>query len=79
MVTAPATEGSVKWQLCYNVRVKTWWMVSGGGRVGEPVLGLSCWILQGGHQWQGRVGPRAKDVGGYAAAPARTRGKRAGA
>lgn len=30
---APAAGGSVRWQLCYDVRAKTWWMVSEGNRV----------------------------------------------
>lgn len=40
-VAAPAAEGSVKWQLCYDVRAKTWWMVSGGRR-GLRVGGISA-------------------------------------
>lgn len=28
MEVLSTAEDSVKWQLCYNVRAKTWWMVS---------------------------------------------------
>lgn len=67
MAAAPADEGSVKWQLCYDMRAKTWWMVSQGGRVGEPGSGLGRLILEGGGQpWyksatlgQGHGGPQS--------------------
>lgn len=29
-----AAASSVRWQLCYDVTAKTWWMVSGGARPG---------------------------------------------
>lgn len=68
MAAAPADEGSVKWQLCYDMRAKTWWMVSQGVRVGEPGSGLGRLILEGGGQsWyksvtlgQGRGGPQPR-------------------
>lgn len=60
---APAAEGSVKWQLCYDVSAKTWWMVSGGGQVGESGSGLGCLILEGGGQQRVEAGLWAKDAG----------------
>lgn len=55
MAAAPADEGLVKWQLCYDMRAKTWWMVSQGGRVGDPGSGLGQLILEG---WRPIVGQK---------------------
>lgn len=67
MAAAPAAEGSVKWQLCYDMRAKTWWMVSGGGGDGESWSGLGHLILEGGGQLLGRSGTLGQGHGGYAA------------
>lgn len=48
MAAAPVAGGSVRWQLCYDVRAKTWWMVSEGGRVRGAGSALGCLILEGG-------------------------------
>lgn len=64
MAMAPVTKGSVKWQLCYDMRAKTWWMVSGGSRIGEPVLGLGHWILEGGTTTARQSGTAGQRCGG---------------